>query len=353
MSKDLLHACLSEGEIAIESWKRWFARGGLDELTADTFRMLPLAHSNLARIGYSGAEMGRLLGIRKKFWVEGEQRVHRALPELQELKKRFGNLTLLKGLPLASGIYQDLALRPMADIDVLVEEDAAIEAVNYFQSSGWEKVIHPTPLRIDREFLTFRHSIGFRSKQGVEFDLHWSITSKGSRPGIDEVLRKTSVPFEFRGFSGQTLCNTGHFFHTLIHGSLYNPLPAYRWVADAVWLLRHSGGIDFRRFEELVRVYDVAPYIHAQLQILYDDFGLQGPSFQLEPAGWWLKQEFKQETMNWYECPPHTTILATLYRYRRTGASFQDLGRLARFCQFQWDLTTKEGWQNKLKRLRA
>jgi len=349
--KLILEAALGDKEPAFEAWRNWFAAGNLDLLPGASIRLMPLVHANLARHGYSGGEVARLKGIRRKLWVEGEQRIFNALPYLKHFSAEFGRLILLKGAPLAALYYKDFGLRPMSDLDVLVEEHSALKLMHFLLGEGWTMVIHPQPRKLDEEFLTFRHGAGFKGPNGVEIDVHWRLSYFGTRPGIDSIVREAAEPFDLRGFPAWTLCPTDHLFHAMLHGIQYNPYPASRWVADAIYLLRNPRGIDFRRLEKLAAHYNVAPYIALAANVLRRDFAVPFPDLNLLEPGWWLRQELRRETSNWFTTPKPIVVAATLHRYARTGASWWNLPRLARYCQFQWDLTTAEGWQGNLRRV--
>lgn len=349
----ILKAALDPPQSAIAAWQAWYDAGNIELLQGASHRLMPLVHTNLVKAGYNGPELDRIKGMRRRLWVEAEQRIHNALPFLRELQLRHGRLILLKGAPLAALYYRDFGLRPMADLDLLVEEQQALAIIAELQQGGWQIVIEPTPLRLDEEFLTFRHGAGFRGPKGVELDIHWRMSYFGTRPGIDTLVREAAEPFELRGWSTWTLAPTDHLFHAMIHGVQYNPFPASRWVADAVTLIRNPRGIDWQRLRQLALHYDVTPYIALAAQILREQFHIDVPPLEFPVPSWWLRQEFRRETTNWFSTSKPVFIASTLHRYRRTGASFWNLGRLARFCQFQWDLTTPDGWRRNWQRFRG
>lgn len=347
----LLHAALSPAPKAIDAWKEWYGSTQLEGMSAASYRLIPLVHAHLVELGYEGTELQRIKGIRRRLWVEGEQRVFKGVPLLRDLQERFGRLVLLKGAPLAALYYQDFGLRAMHDLDVLVEEARALKTVEFLLSSGWKIDIHPKPRRVDAEFLTFRHGAGFIHPSGVEFDIHWRMSFLGSRPGIDAPVWSAIEPFDLKGLPCWTLCATDHLFHTLIHGILYSPAPASRWVADAIWILKSGRTVDFVRIADLSRHYGVGLYVAAALRVLREEFAVNVPDWEPGDAGFWMRREFHRETTDWYETKSHEMVASTLHRYARTGASFWDLGRLARYCQFQWDLTTVQGAKVWLRRL--
>ena len=353
MSLDLqlLHAGLSPGPKAIEAWKSWYRATELENMPIASYRLMPLVHAHLVEVGYEGPELQRIKGIRRRLWVEGEQRVYKGVPFLRDLQERFGRVVLLKGAPLAALYYRDFGLRAMYDLDVLIDEERALEVIEYLLAAGWKLDIHPTPRCVDAEFLTFRHGAGFRHESGVELDIHWRVSYLGSRPGIDALVRDAIEPFDLKGFRCWTLCATDHLFHTLIHGILYSPSPASRWVADAVWILKSGRPIDFSRIEALSRHYEVELYVEAALNTLRDEFAVAVPSLDFGGVGFWARQEFRRETTDWFASGPHLLVASTLHRYARTGSSFVNLPSLLRYCQFQWDLTTADGAKAKLRRL--
>lgn len=352
MNRDyqLLHAALDPGQSAIDAWRDWHDSGQLELMGGAAFRLLPLVHSNLTSLGYDSPELAKIKGIRRKLWVEGEQRIFNALPVIRQLQERFGKVIFLKGAPLGTLYYKDLGLRPMSDLDLWIEEKHALAAITFLQEAEWKLDLHPTPFRIDEEFLTFRHGVGFKGPGNVEVDLHWHLSYYGCKPGIDAPILDAVVPFHFRQLDGWTLSATDHVFHAMLHGMQYNAISTCRWVADVAYLMRHD--VDWKRVAWLTEHYGVGPYIEMAAEILRREFHFEVPPLYNGAPGWWLRREIDRETGNWQTLPFWKVVPGTMHRYSRSGASLWNVPRLLRYCLFQWDLTTREGWISNVRRLR-
>lgn len=86
----------------------------------------------------------------------------------------------LKGVFLTERVYQNLGLRPMSDIDLLLPRDQLSQAIQVLQQLGYQP---PYPLDLEQECRT-RHALPTFSLPGQPgapaFDLHWTLTPPDS-----------------------------------------------------------------------------------------------------------------------------------------------------------------------------
>lgn len=100
----------------------------------------------------------------------------------------------LKGAYLASEVYHNAALREMRDLDVLVRRRDLSRAVERLASLGYRP---RRPFSIEADVAVYRHVTGFCKSGGDPLELHWNITTPGSRDAIDpEPLWARMVPMQ-------------------------------------------------------------------------------------------------------------------------------------------------------------
>lgn len=120
----------------------------------------------------------------------------------------------LKGLSLAKSIYGDIALRPMADMDLLVKEEDLVRAGRILLTLGYKQDFPAweSTLKI------YHHLPPFTNKNGAIIELHWNIVTP-NRPiqvDLDGLWERAGLikvdNVEVRALSPEDL-----FFHLCIH----------------------------------------------------------------------------------------------------------------------------------------
>ncbi len=89
-------------------------------------------------------------------WTKNTLALHHLNAVLQALQAIDINTCLLKGAALLTTHYQDVGLRFMSDIDLLVPKNKALSAMRLLEQLGWRpeekisaNVLHPNSLRCD------------------------------------------------------------------------------------------------------------------------------------------------------------------------------------------------------------
>lgn len=262
----LLKAALFDGDAACQAYRDWYARGGLERLDAGSYRLLPLVGHNLERCGFERQEMGTLRGLRRKTWCENRLLFAKLAPAVAMLRQAGIPVLVLKGAPLALRYYGDVGLRPMRDLDLLVPEQRAQEAIQLFESAGW-RGLWQCRYRLGPRDLGFRQALPYSAGDGREVDLHWHALYQATFPGADAAFWESAEPLEFEGMAIHALCPSHELLHTLAHGSAWNEIPPMRWVADAMTVMR-AAAIDWDRLLPLTRRLRVTLPIRAACDYL-------------------------------------------------------------------------------------
>jgi hypothetical protein len=134
---------------------------------------------------------------------------------------------VLKGAPLAFSVYPSPALRPMADIDVLVEPHRAADATAVLAGSGW------IPSRaVEPDVLASLHGVGWRKRPGA-LDLHWYLLHESCWPGADAALWRRARPIVIAGYTTLAPSPADQLLHTCVRDGSRGPRCACRCSATS------------------------------------------------------------------------------------------------------------------------
>jgi hypothetical protein len=195
--------------------------------------------------------MGTLRGLRRKTWCENRLLFTKLAPAAAMLRQAGIPVLVLKGVPLALRYYRDAGLRPMRDLDLLVPEQRAQEAIQLFESAGW-RGLWPHRYRLGPRDLGFRQALPYSAGDGREVDLHWHALYQATFHGADAAFWESAEPLEFEGMAVEVLCPSDELLHAMVHGPAWNEIPPMRWVADAMTVMR-AAAIDWDRLLRLTR----------------------------------------------------------------------------------------------------
>jgi hypothetical protein len=238
----LLRAALQERAEAGEAWRRLRSGLRLDALDRASLQLLPLLGANLRRHGIDDPLAPRLAEIRRASALQNRVLIDGGGPLLRALAGAGLPSLVLKGGALALARYEDIALRPMRDLDVVVPTASAASAVDVLRAAGWVPRAPITP-----EFIEMQHAADLSGPGLSRCDLHWHVYWECCRPDADEALWASSVALDFEGVPTRMLGPADQLLHVLVHGSRRTRRPVLVWVADAMLVLR-AGGIDWSRF---------------------------------------------------------------------------------------------------------
>lgn len=278
----LLHAALDEGESAVTAFAQW--SDGIDwaaDLEGGSFRLLPLVHANLSRLGAHHRMMGRLAGVHRYHWCAAQTHMRRGAALVRRLRGAGIPLMLSKGLALAASVYPGPALRPMSDIDILVPPARALEALDLFCAAGWSE--EPASARQWRhrrqDMLLLTIGSNLHHPQEGEVDLHWTLMHDAGGTGLDEAVWASASEIALGDTRVLAPSPTFMLLHVIAHGLRPNALSPLRWVADAAMLLRrHGNTIDWEQFHLWAVRLAVRYRVGQGLAFLRDEMGLPVPA---------------------------------------------------------------------------
>lgn len=284
--ESLLKAVLLKGEAGSRALREWqaFYESGLPLDTA-SLHLLPL----LYRRYHEKTGSKELIEKCREVHLAAAKQTLRLFAEGKNVIGLFsqkGIPTLfLKGAVLAEAYYHEHGLRPMSDLDVLVPEERAAEALDLLRKKGWEPE-DPRKRNLPAEELVyFLHGLNLKKKGSPSLDLHWNILAGYRRPEAEREMRARAVPFRLQGESSLSLCGEDHFFLVCIHGLSIKSTAPIRWIADALQFVDEAsrrGGFDWSRVSALAAQYRLNLKTLRALEYLKECFEVPVPEKVLE-----------------------------------------------------------------------
>jgi hypothetical protein len=263
----LLRAALLRGDAARDAWRRARALVGPAHLDALCEPLLPLVYRNVAPLG-NDAGLEALKARYVRTWSDNLAIVHAVRPLLRALEQNGIDAVALKGLALIARFYEDLGVRPMADVDLLVtpadlDRTAAIAA-----DLGWRPRYQLTP-----GFRRVKHASPFDHATDAPCDLHWRVFEEAGDDAADEDLRAQAEPVDFHGARFRVLSPADQLLHVCGHAARWSEVPVIRWVPDAVTVIR-AGRIDWQRLVDqtsrrrfVLRMRRMLAYLRSSLDV--------------------------------------------------------------------------------------
>lgn len=213
--------------------------------------MLPLVLRTLDATGTSDPDAARMRGLRRHSLLRSMLVRASAAEAIGALTTAGIDVMVLKGAALASTVYDDAALRPMLDADLLLRPATVPAADRVVRSLGYQG----RPVAESRH-LVMRHGVNYTRADGAELDLHWMAHRALAPPGMSRTFPR--LPWDaglaadewwdrartielMRGVPVLAPSATDLLVHVCLHGAFGGFDARIRWVADADATLRAEG----------------------------------------------------------------------------------------------------------------
>ena len=232
----LMGAALDPPQRALDSWRRW-ERSGADARTNPVAsRWLPLIGHNLRGVPLDPAARALFAEARRNAWASNLALLNAARPALESLAAAGIRTMLLKGAVLATPPYFEPGLRPIGDVDVLVEPVNARAATRILEESGWLAWRRHG----DRDLL-LAHGLDLRKPPHGALDLHWYLLAECCWAGADQGVWQRAQPMSSMTSPAVVPAPADLLLHICVHGLRWSPVHSAHWVADAVQIIQTSG----------------------------------------------------------------------------------------------------------------
>ena len=239
----LLHAAVSEPEVAREAWAGWIAGHSLDDVSWEELRLLGAIAGRRELLDVAPAQRPRLDGVRRFIWTRTQLKLAAALPILRRLGGTGVPFCLLKGAALIAGGHLAAGERFIRDVDVLVPRSRLAEAVAILFAAGWKPEHYASPEEVFSLGFPRRHALAFRSgdQPDHEIDLHLSAVELNRFPKSDDALWSRVREARLFGLTVSIPAPEDLLCTALAHSFLSDRSEQHDWAVDAVALARHPG----------------------------------------------------------------------------------------------------------------
>jgi hypothetical protein len=177
----------------------------------------------------------------------------------------------LKGAFLAETVYGDIALRPMADLDLLVKPSDLPTAIEVLRQLGYES---DQPFDPVAQQARFQDMPPMRKPGSAMVELHWTLVTPlcGARIGQGELegIWERSVPATVAGVPSRTLAPEDLLLHLCMHASAHHRFAdvGLKSFVDMAEVARHYGGaLDWSGFAERANRWRVANGVRMALML--------------------------------------------------------------------------------------
>jgi hypothetical protein len=302
----LLQACLGRDQTFWSAWETWSA--AMEKTISDeaSYRLWPLLFLNLQRHHVPASPL--ITRIRQAWWHfwARDQIQNRQRQELVRLLHSHDfTCMLLKGSALNLTVYPHPCTRPMSDIDLLVPLAQTEPVLHLLQARGWKLLnpFRPSMLQVGKGFALL-------GPGGESLDLHCFFLESRPDPKHESSFwteAQTASLGEMRVLLPSTV---DQLLHTCEHGLRANPVPPFRWLVDAYFILQAAGpNLDWPRLSQravqtsLVRPMQVTlAYLHENLHLPLSDPGFVALSHL--PVSTLDRVEYHIRTANWVQRLP-------------------------------------------------
>ena len=282
----LLKASLLEGHQALEAWQTWNESVNLDSLDPQSYRMMPLLHRNLSRLGVSfGRNFMKIKGISRLCWYKNSLLIASLKTVLDKMNFLGISPLALKGTALVlGGYYENPGLRPMLDADLLVPKKDWQQSVGILIDSGWQpkEPLPETGCDPDLYFLCGRHSVTFVQKDShQEIDLHLRVFQELALPGVEDHMISRATHFSGNGIICLIPSPEDMILIAAVHGiRRVSPLefPSIQWIPDIKAVFCNAPGkIDWADIFRQAEILGLANRLERGINYINNVLALQLP----------------------------------------------------------------------------
>jgi hypothetical protein len=317
----LLDAALRPGERGVAAFRDWRTRVSPEEdFGGNVFRLLPLVYHQLHSQRVDDPLMARLKGVYRRSWFESHRLFHATAPLVAKLAASGCEILILKGAPLVLSYYRNHALRPMADLDLMVRESQLPTAIAALRESGYVGV-----RLVTSDLVRFQHALQFVHPDGAQIDLHWHVLFEAASASADQVFWAATEPGEFMGTPVRQPDPTSLLLQVVVHGIRANEETPIRWIPDALTIMRLRGGeIRWQQLVELATSCRLRYRLALGLAYLKETFEAPIPASVLAALG--RRQSLLERIEN-------TVMLASTTRFTGSALGTQWVS-FTEYCRY-------------------
>lgn len=266
-------------DVARESARAWESEADLDTLDFTSVQMLPTLANRAGELSLSTELSAQITNVARVTWLRTESHARAIAPAVSDLRDAGCDPVLMKGAALVFGHGAPARLRPMFDVDVLVDPARVSDAARLLVARGFAARDAAGLIGGERRLLALKHGEEFARGDGISLDLHWSALRTMRRPEIASSLRANAVDADLAGAPCRSLGRTDLLIVTIAHAADPFRTLRERWVGDCVLLVRGSeAAIDWELVAARGRDWRMSRQIVEAFDYLADVAGVELPS---------------------------------------------------------------------------
>jgi len=261
---------------------RWQALQPLDvtKLSTGSFGLLPPLYERLRETVPDDPQLPRLLGTYRSVWYRNQLLLERLAVLLPLLRRRTGSRpVLVGGMSALLRWYPRLGLRPVPQLDLVVEPDHATDAVKVSTYAGWRRSAQSPSSTVLRD-----------ESRRVLVIHHGSASTFIGSPGGEGLTAVRERALELDAIEGTPLVldPADELVSICATGARTAPVQTCQWLVDVHYLLRSPSAPTpaalIARAREAHQVASVQATLHHLAEIVgRDAFPAHLASFQAEP----------------------------------------------------------------------
>jgi len=150
----------------------------------------------------------------------------------------------LKGIALAESVYENVALRPMADVDLLVEKRNLPEVMKAFSKLGFE--ILPQEKEITLKYMNELHLVKHRENvkylPSLVVNTHWDLTApirfRGATKTNTRQMIERAQPTKIANSNVLVMRPEDQILHVIYHATFQHPFIGLLQLCDVAELIK-------------------------------------------------------------------------------------------------------------------
>ena len=225
-------------------------------------------------------------------------------PLLQRLKKENIPVILLKGAYLAEKVYDNIALRTMSDIDLLIPEPELKKVIEISETMGF---IAERPFWAEADGVLHFHAPPML-KNGLFIEIHWNLTRESNLSKINTVdIWRRAQKIVFNGYEAYALSLSDLVLHLAVHASYGHHFHnQFRSLCDLDEVLhKYKDELDWDEIIQVCHEWEAEQGTYLALRLVEDLLGAEVPGnvmAALRPSDWnekileWAKRNLFQVT---------------------------------------------------------
>ncbi len=187
------------------------------------------------------------------------------------------DVMMIKGAALIFRYYGDVGARTLGDVDLVTTDAMGARALSSLEAMGWH---HSQPSLPASYVMKRSHGVGLVDGRGGVVDLHRRVPH--IKLADDGPMWKRAAHVRIDDLQVRTLATPDELLLTLGQGWLWDQIPSFRWIPDAMVLADHMTAQDWPVFVSEVRARHLAVKTTNALRYLVNEFGLGVPAVVMD-----------------------------------------------------------------------